>query len=110
MGYYLTLGIILGVSAGFSPGPLLTLVITETLEHGIGSGIKVAVAPLITDLPIIAFTFLLLTQLSGVNNVLGVISLVGGCYVLYMGFESIRLNGPDTGQVKTGSASLSRGC
>lgn len=109
MGYYLTLGIILGVSAGFSPGPLLTLVITETLEHGIGSGIKVAVAPLITDLPIIAFTFLLLTQLSGVNNVLGVISLVGGCYVLYMGFESLRLNGPDTSQVKTGSASLSRG-
>ncbi|MFC1515262.1 hypothetical protein ACFL7E_00730 [Thermodesulfobacteriota bacterium] len=32
---YLTTGIILGLSAGFAPGPLLTLVITESLQHGI---------------------------------------------------------------------------
>jgi hypothetical protein len=49
--HFLTIGIILGLSAGFAPGPLLTLVISETLQHNINSGVKVALAPIITDLP-----------------------------------------------------------
>jgi len=50
---FLTIGIMLGTSAGFAPGPLLTLVISESLQHGVKSGAKVALAPIITDLPII---------------------------------------------------------
>ena len=46
-------GLVYGLSAGFSPGPLMALVISQTLKHGIREGAKVAVAPLITDLPII---------------------------------------------------------
>ena len=46
-------GVIFGLSAGFAPGPLLTLVITQTLKHNIKEGVKVALAPLLTDLPII---------------------------------------------------------
>lgn len=109
MAYYLTAGIVLGLSAGFAPGPLLALVISETFEHGIGSGIRVAFAPLITDLPIIAVTFLLLTRLSGFEGVLGVISLVGGCYVLYMGYESIRFKGGESGRPESAPRSLSKG-
>ncbi|MGC8493372.1 MAG: LysE family translocator [Syntrophobacteraceae bacterium] len=83
-------GLILGFSAGISPGPILALVITETLTHGVQSGIKVAFAPVFTDAPIIAATFFLLVKLSGFKNILGLISLIGGFFLLFMAYESIR--------------------
>ena len=46
----LTNGIILGLSAGFAPGPLSVLVISQTIQYGTGEGVKSAFAPLITDL------------------------------------------------------------
>ena len=47
-------GVVFGLAAGLMPGPLLALVIQQTLRHGPGEGIKVAAAPLLTDLPIVA--------------------------------------------------------
>jgi threonine/homoserine/homoserine lactone efflux protein len=70
-------GIILGLSAGLSPGPLLALVISQTLKHGVREGVKVALAPLITDAPIILLTFFVLTKLSRADFALGVISVAG---------------------------------
>ena len=80
--HYLTIGTILGLSAGLTPGPLLTVVISETILHDIRAGIKVAIAPLITDAPIIVLTVFILSRLSGFQGILGVISLVGGVLVL----------------------------
>ena len=34
-------GLVVGLSAGASPGPLLSLVISETLNHGTRAGTKV---------------------------------------------------------------------
>jgi len=90
---FLTTGIILGLSAGFAPGPILALVISETLTHDKRAGIKVALAPIITDLPIIVLTLFVLSKLTGFHTVLGIISLLGGCFILYLGFESIRTKG-----------------
>ncbi len=90
MMHYLTLGVLLGLSAGFSPGPLLALVISETIRHGIGSGVRVALAPMITDLPIISLTCFLLSKLSGFHSILGILALVGGCVIFYMGCECLR--------------------
>lgn len=87
---FLTAGLVLGFSAGFSPGPLLMLVISETLTHGTRSGVRVALSPIITDFPIILATVLLLMNLSGYHGVLGVVSLAGGLFVLYTGYESLR--------------------
>lgn len=87
---FLTIGIILGLSAGFSPGPLMTLVISETLQHGIKSGIKVAVAPVICDSPIVMVTFFILAKLSGSYNIIGTISMIGGVLIAYMGYQSMR--------------------
>ena len=75
--HFLTMGLILGLSAGFAPGPLLTLVVSETLEHDVTAGIKVAVAPIITDLPIVLAAVFVLSKLSDFKSVLGFISLVG---------------------------------
>ncbi len=88
--HFLSIGIVLGLSAGFSPGPLLMLVISETLRHGTRSGVKVALAPIITDLPIILVTLACLVKLSGYHGVLGMISLAGGLFVLFTGYEAIR--------------------
>ena len=107
--HYLTIGTLLGLSAGFAPGPLLTLVISETLKHDINAGIKVALAPIITDLPIIILTLFVLSKLSHFQNILGVISLVGGLFVLFMGYESIRTKGVDLNLRELKSKSLTKG-
>jgi len=91
--HYLTIGTVLGLSAGFAPGPLLTLVISETLQHDIKSGVKVALAPIITDLPIIILTLFILAKLSNFHNILGIISLTGGLFILFMGYKSMRTKG-----------------
>src|SRR5512137_1069013 len=92
---YLTIGIILGLSAGFTPGPLMTLVISETMRHGVGAGIRVSLAPIVTDLPIILLTFLILERLSSFHHILGIISIAGGFFLLFLGYEGIRAKGVD---------------
>jgi len=95
MEYYLTMGAVLGLSAGFAPGPLLTLVISETLRHGVGSGVRVALSPMITDFPIIALTLLVLSRLGNYQGILGIVSIAGGFFILSMGYESLRTSGFD---------------
>ena len=109
MVYYLTIGIILGLSAGFTPGPFLTLVVSETLEHGIKAGIKVSIAPIITDLPIIILTIYVFSQLSNFNNILGVVSLVGGCFVLFLAYESLSSKTKETNFEEEMPKSLAKG-
>jgi len=90
---FVAIGTVLGLSAGFAPGPLLTLVISETLQHDVKSGIKVAFAPVITDLPIVILTLFILSRLSNFHNILGIISLSGGAFVLFLGWQSTRTTG-----------------
>jgi threonine/homoserine/homoserine lactone efflux protein len=92
---YLTIGAIFGLTAGISPGPLLTLVITETLKHSKKEGIKVAIAPLITDLPIILVTIFIFSRISQYNILLGIISFLGGLYFAYLGYETMTSKGLD---------------
>ena len=87
----LAVGTVLGLSAGLAPGPLLTLVITQTLKHNAREGVKVAAAPLITDLPIILLSLLVLTRLTDFDLILGLISLAGGLYVLHLSYGSLRV-------------------
>ncbi len=106
---YLTIGTILGLSAGFAPGPLLTLVISETIQHDMKSGIKVALAPFLTDLPIILLTLFILTRLSNFHNILGIISFVGGFVILYMGYKSLCTKGVELNLKEVKPKSLTKG-
>ncbi len=106
---FLIIGTILGLSAGFTPGPLLTLVISETLQHDIKSGIKVAFVPVISDLPIIVLTLFILAKLSDFHNVLGIISLTGGFFILFMGQERIRTKGIELNLQEIKPKSLTKG-
>lgn len=83
-------GGLLGLTAGFSPGPLLTLVASQTLKHGIKEGAKVAMAPLVTDAPIVGLCLLLLSSLAGLQWPLGLLSLAGAAFVGWMGWSGLR--------------------
>lgn len=83
-------GVVFGLTAGLAPGPLLTLVITQTLRHSTREGAVVAGAPLLTDPPIILASLILVNQMSTVEPLLGVLAGVGGLYVLYLAYETAR--------------------
>ena len=85
---YLGLGLSMGLSAGISPGPLLTLVITASLRSGLAGGLRVALSPLITDVPIIILSVLLIDRLS--PEVLRWVGTLGGLVVIWLGVEALR--------------------
>ncbi|OFY11564.1 MAG: hypothetical protein A2X11_05320 [Bacteroidetes bacterium GWE2_42_24] len=106
---YLSLGGVFGLSAGLSPGPLLTLVISETMKHNRRAGIRVAISPLITDLPIILFSLLIMDTISQYNTVLGIISFAGALFIGYLGYETIRIKGISVDDQQAKPESLKKG-
>lgn len=86
----MAMGAVLGLTAGISPGPLLALVITETIIKNKVAGIKIAFAPLITDLPIIATAFLIFSYATRLNFIMSIISFAGAAFLFYLGFECFR--------------------
>ncbi len=101
MGYLIS-GVVFGTAAGISPGPLLTLVIAETIKHSKREGIKVASAPIITDLPIVMASIYVIAKLSHSDLLLGIISIFGAAFIGYLACESITVKGVelDLGKVK----------
>lgn len=85
-------GITLGLYAGFSPGPLLFLVISQTLKHGYKEGIKIAFAPIFSDIPIIIICLLFLSLITSYSSILGIISIIGALYLLYLAYQSFNTN------------------
>ena len=84
-------GIVLGIAGTISPGPLLTLVISETLKYNLKEGIKISIAPLITDGPIILFIFIVLKKLANYNIVIGIISIIGSIYLMHLAYQNISI-------------------
>ena len=92
---FLFSGVVFGLTGGLSPGPLLTLVISETLKYGSKEGIKIAVAPLLTDLPIVFATIYIISRVANTLPLLGAISLLGAAFLIYLGYESVSFKGID---------------
>jgi threonine/homoserine/homoserine lactone efflux protein len=88
---YVFLGFSLGLSAGLAPGPLLALVIQRTLRYGVGSGLRIAIAPLLTDLPIVILALLVISRLPEVY--LHGLMALGGFFVLWLAWEAWRETG-----------------
>ncbi|MEM7483216.1 MAG: LysE family translocator [Acidobacteriota bacterium] len=84
----LLLGLSLGFASGVSPGPLSTLVISTALERGFGAGLRVAIAPLLTDAPVIAVAVLFLRALP--ESFLVAITFIGAAVVIYLGVDTLR--------------------
>ncbi len=106
---YFFIGSLLGLTAGLSPGPLLTLVIAQTLKHNRKEGIKIAISPLITDLPIILLTAFLFLKVSQFDIILAVISFAGSAFLVYLGYVSIRTKGLEYSSSASNPGSLKKG-
>ncbi|MCL7454097.1 MAG: LysE family transporter [Anaerolineae bacterium] len=103
---FVGLGLSLGLSAGISPGPLLALVIAASVRNGLSGGLWVALAPFITDLPIIALAVLISGSLP--PEALVWVGTVGGLVVIWMGIEALRSARRAVLPEGTGSSSDSR--
>lgn len=97
---FLIIGIFLGFASGITPGPLLTLVISETLMKNKKEGIKVAVSPLFTDIPIILMTALILSKISNFNLIIGLISISGSIFLCYLAYGNLFFKKPATGNIE----------
>ncbi len=106
---FLSAGTLLGLASGFAPGPLLILVVSETLRRDIKAGLKVAIAPLITDVPIILIALLVLNKLAGFKILLGCVSIIGGLFILYLGYESVKIKGVELNLSSAGSSPFKKG-
>lgn len=91
-------GLAMGLAVGISPGPLMVLVVTQTLSSGWRAGLLTAVAPLVTDVVVVLGVLLALDALP--TRALPVLGVVGGGYVIWSGIESWR--GASAGRVAAG--------
>ena len=67
---------------------MLALVLAQTLRHGSREGCKIALTPLLTDPPIILVTLALASILAQLRPLLGIVSIAGSVFVLYLAWES----------------------
>ena len=95
-----------GLSGGLSPGPLLALVLAETLARGRAAGLAVAASPLITDGPIIAAAVVLHGRIESSQSALGVVNLAGGALLASYGVSGLRAGSPEITSVTVRSRVL----
>lgn len=84
MWLYIFQGIGYGFAAGVQPGPLQTYIISQTLIKGWRRVLPAALAPLISDGPIIAICLLVLSQIP--LWLQRFLYIAGGLFVLYLAY------------------------
>ncbi len=100
--------VLLGLAAGLAPGPLLALVMSESLRGGMAAGVRVAIAPLLTDIPIVALGWGLAGSLDPHSRWLAVLSLGGALVVAHLALEQLRFDLPEPAAARPTGA-LGRG-
>lgn len=78
----ITRGATLGFTAGVLPGPLQTYLIQTTLTQGWRKALPLIISPLISDLPLIILTVLVLAQFP--PEFIRIVQIAGGLFVLWL--------------------------
>jgi len=78
-------GLSIGLGSGVAPGPLTGLAISTTLRNGLGPGLRIAVAPLLSDTVIVLLSLTLVSQLPDVA--ITILGIVGAIVVAAFGIE-----------------------
>ncbi|MDP6604782.1 MAG: LysE family transporter [Dehalococcoidia bacterium] len=91
---FLVAGALVGLAGGFAPGPISMLVIVQSLRYGLGEGLKVAIAPLLTDAPVAIAALLVISRLDDASLALGVIALTGAAFLSYLAYQSLTFEAP----------------
>ena len=98
---------LLGLTAGISPGPLILLTVSETLRYGRNAGLKVALSPLITDIPIIIISLVIIKYLRGYEPVLGIISICGSVFILFLAYKTFFPGKKNSSEARTENQAFS---
>ena len=98
---------IVGVSGAATPGPLLIVNITETARRGFWAGPAVALGHSLLELVTVALLSLGLSRVLQTGIVPGVVGLLGGAFLLWMGQGIIR-SAPGLSLTQTVSVGLGR--
>ena len=106
---FLVSGCVFGLAGGFTPGPTTALIVSQTVRFGLRDGIKIAIAPLLTDAPIIVAAIVLVGRLARFEPVLGVITLLGAAFLFYLAVESIRIRGVEVAGQEVEPHSIRKG-
>ncbi|MEW6669235.1 MAG: LysE family transporter [Thermodesulfobacteriota bacterium] len=79
---FLLQGVTLALSAVVTPGPFQAFLLSHAVRHGWRRTLPAALAPLVTDGPILALMLLVLTQMPG--WFLGILRIAGGLFILFL--------------------------
>lgn len=85
----------LGLIEGIKPGPLMAVVISETVRHGWKSGLKVACAPLISDGPVILLAALLYGVIALNITAQATLGLLGAAVLVWLGIDCVASSNQD---------------
>lgn len=88
MWLYIVQGIVYGFAAAAQPGPFQTYLISQTLLKGWQKTLVAALAPLVSDGPIIALCLLVLSQVPIWFERL--LYIAGGLFILYLAYGAYR--------------------
>lgn len=84
----LLVGVSLGWAAGISPGPLMMFVVTTALKKGARAAMLVALAPFLTDTPMLLVSVLAASILP--SGAVMVLTVGGGVYLIWLGIDELR--------------------
>ena len=85
--YFIT-GFLAGFPASAQPGPFQAYLLSQSLRLGWKRALPAALAPLLSDGPIILIVLLILTRLPVWS--LNAIQVIGGLYILYLGWHAFQ--------------------
>ena len=106
--HYLIFGLTYAFAAAVQPGPFQTYIISQTLSRGWKRTLPAAFAPLISDVPIIILTLLLLSQVG--DGFFQFLHCGGGIFLLYLSSRSFvawrNFNTDQTVDVKSSQQTL----
>ncbi|WP_457626458.1 LysE family translocator [Persephonella sp.] len=84
-------GLTFGIAAGLSPGPLMALLISETIKGHKRNGILVSISPIITDIPILFVSLLVMDSIRNIQYIADLISVCGAFVLFYFGYKNIKM-------------------
>jgi len=88
MWFYIFQGVVYGFAAAAQPGPLQTYIISQSLTRGWKKTLPAALAPLISDGPIIAICMFILSQIPIWFQ--RFLYIAGGLFILYLAYGAYR--------------------
>jgi len=86
--FYIVQGIVYGFSAAVQPGPFQTYLISQALSQGWKRTLPAALAPLVSDGPIIVLCLLVLSQVPIWFQ--RILYIAGGLFILYLAYNAYR--------------------